>query len=117
MDTVLVGGSRDEATVFYSAIPSTSVDITNADASLDQLTIRGRGGDDNILANGLSADAIRLQIGGGDDEDFLVGGDGDDIIFGANNDDFLQGGPGTDTLNGGPAATAWNSEGQTRAVP
>jgi Ca2+-binding RTX toxin-like protein len=77
------------------------VDITNADASLDQLTIRGLGGDDNILANGLSADAIRLQIDGGDDEDFLVG---DDIILGGNNDDFLQGGPGNDTLNGDPGS-------------
>lgn len=80
------------------------MDITTADASLDQLTIRGRGGNDNILANGLSADAIGLQIDGGDDEDFLVGGDGDDIIFGGNNDDFLQGGPGNDTLNGGPGS-------------
>ena len=80
------------------------MDITNADASLDQLTIRGRGGDDNTLANGLSADAIRLQLDGGDDEDFLVGGDGDDIIFGGDNDDFLQGGPGNDTLNGGPGS-------------
>jgi Ca2+-binding RTX toxin-like protein len=103
-DTLLVGGSRGDATVFYSASPFTSIDVTNADASLDQLTIRGRGGDDNILANGLSADAIRLQIDGGDDNDFLVGGDGDDIIFGGNNDDFLQGGPGNDTLDGGPGS-------------
>jgi Ca2+-binding RTX toxin-like protein len=101
-DTFLVGGSRGEATVSYATIPSTTVDITNADASLDQLTIRARAGNDNILAAGLKADAIRLQIDGGDDEDFLVGGDGDDLIFGGNNDDFLQGGPGNDTLNGGP---------------
>ena len=106
-DVIGVRGSHGEAHVF--PFPSGGVlDITHADASLDRLTIRGRGGRDTIFADGLSengglhADAIGLQIDGGDGNDGLVGGDGDDIIFGGDGGDIIEGGPGNDTLDGGP---------------
>ncbi|HET7051444.1 MAG TPA: hypothetical protein VFI54_24465 [Solirubrobacteraceae bacterium] len=74
-DIITVEGSGDEASV---ALALTSVDITHADASLDRLTIRGRGGGDSIAADrlhaeaGLHADAIGLQIDGGDDGDDII---------------------------------------------
>ena len=74
-DVIGVRGSHGEAHVF--PFPSGGVlDITHADASLDRLTIRGRGGR-RIFADGLSengglhADAIGLQIDGGDGNDGL----------------------------------------------
>ena len=100
-DVIGVRGSHGEAHVF--PFPSGGVlDITHADASLDRLTIRGRGGRDTIFADGLSengglhADAIGLQIDGGDGNDGLVGGDGDDIIFGGDGGDII-GWPRNDT--------------------
>ncbi|HEY7007720.1 MAG TPA: hypothetical protein VH395_02200, partial [Jatrophihabitantaceae bacterium] len=104
-DIITAAGSGGQASV---AVGLASVDITHADASLDQLTLRGRGGGDIIAADklhadgGLHADAIGLQIDGGDDNDILSGGDGDDIIFGGDGADIINGGPGNDTLHGGP---------------
>jgi Ca2+-binding RTX toxin-like protein len=78
------------------------VNITNAEATLDRLVYRARGGDDDVIASELKADAIGLKIDGGDDDDILIGGDGNDTLFGGDNDDVLVGGPGVDSLDGGP---------------
>jgi Ca2+-binding RTX toxin-like protein len=78
------------------------VDITNAEAANDTLTVNGLGEDDVVNAGVLAADAIRLVADGGDDNDILIGGAGDDTLLGGANDDVLIGGPGTDVLDGGP---------------
>ena len=62
------------------------------------LTINALGGNDNVDAAGLAADAVGLTIDGGDGDDRLTGGDGDDLLVGGPGNDILDGGPGNNTL-------------------
>ena len=79
------------------------LNITGADvlSGEDRLTINALGGNDQVLASQLSADAIFLTEDGGDGNDVLIGGAGDDILLGGNGDDVLIGGAGQDALDGG----------------
>ena len=87
-------------------------------ADVQQLSINGFGGDDDIVNatalpttihggdgkdtiwGGIGADSIRGQGG----EDRLHGGDGNDLLFGDTANDTLHGGDGADTLWGGTGA-------------
>jgi Ca2+-binding RTX toxin-like protein len=100
-DSVSLSGRAGSATVF-SETAFIQLSIIGANPAQDRLTINGHAGGDTILAGNLQADAIGLQINGGDGDDTIFGGEGDDIIFGGQNNDFLEGGPGNDTLDGGP---------------
>jgi Ca2+-binding RTX toxin-like protein len=75
-----------------------TVTISNFDAN-DHIVINGLGGDDAIVASGLTG--MQLTVNGGDGDDVLVGSAGDDTLNGGAGDDVLIGGPGQDVLDGG----------------
>ena len=72
--------------------------ISNFDAN-DHIVINGLGGDDAIVASGLTG--IQLTANGGDGDDVLIGSAGNDTLNGGAGDDILIGGPGLDILDGG----------------
>jgi Ca2+-binding RTX toxin-like protein len=87
-----------------------SVDVFNADPTLDTLTINGLGGDDTIDAGGLVAGKIKLAIDGGSGNDVITGSRGADTVFGGSgadqvidtdfvNFDVHDGGAGVDTID------------------
>jgi Ca2+-binding RTX toxin-like protein len=98
-DVVVPVGDASGVSVF--GLPAT-VNITGAEAALDQLFINALAGDDVVDASGLAASAIQLTADGGNDNDILIGGAGNDVLLGGNGDDVLIGGPGVDVLDGGP---------------
>jgi Ca2+-binding RTX toxin-like protein len=100
-DNIRVDGVRGAVSVAGLGVP---LNITGADvlSGEDQLTINALGGNDQVLASHLSADAIFLTEDGGDGNDVLIGGAGDDILLGGNGNDVLIGGLGQDLLDGGP---------------
>jgi Ca2+-binding RTX toxin-like protein len=91
-DAVLAQGSAGNVTVTGLAA---RFDIEGANAAQDQLDVNLLAGNDVFVGSGLSADAIKLQVDGGDGNDVLVGGAGDDTLIG---------GPGVDVLDGGAGA-------------
>jgi Ca2+-binding RTX toxin-like protein len=109
-DSVVVNGtSGDDAITVAGDASGTSVlglaavvNITGAEATLDQLTVKTLAGDDALDASALSADAIQFTADGGDGNDVLIGGEGNDTLLGGDGDDVLIGGPGQDVLDGGP---------------
>jgi Ca2+-binding RTX toxin-like protein len=96
-DVVHVAGNSDEVDVTGLAA---DVSILTPEAT-DALTVAGLGGDDAIVASGLTTPSMALTLDGGAGNDVLVGGDGDDTLLGGAGDDVLTGGPGLDTLDGG----------------
>jgi len=98
VDSIVVNGNASGVAVLgLFAL----VNITNADTSLDRLTVNLLAGDDVLDATGLAATGIALTGDGGIDDDSLTGGDGADVLLGGDGDDILIGGPGVDTLDGG----------------
>ena len=77
------------------------MEIANAEAASDTLTILAGTGDDAVDASALAANAIRLVVEGNEGDDVLIGGAGNDTLLGQANDDVLVGGPGLDVLDGG----------------
>jgi Ca2+-binding RTX toxin-like protein len=65
----------------------------------DRIVINGLGGDDVILASGLTG--MQLTANGGDGNDILIGSAGNDVLTGGPGDDVLIGGGGFDVLDGG----------------
>ena len=74
---------------------------------IDKIVIRGRGGNDTLVASGLDRS---LTISGGGGADTIVGGrradtlwgnDGDDSILGGEGNDWLWGNDGDDRMDGG----------------
>jgi Ca2+-binding RTX toxin-like protein len=76
-----------------------TVTISGAEAANDRLVINGLGGDDAIIASGLTG--IQLTANGGDGDDVVIGSPGNDILTGGAGDDILIGGGGLDVLDGG----------------
>jgi Ca2+-binding RTX toxin-like protein len=97
-DVVTAGGDASGVSVNGLAA---QINVTGAEAANDRLTINALGGDDVVVATGLSANAIGLTVDGGDGDDVLIGGDGNDTLLGGAGDDVLIGGPGLDILDGG----------------
>ncbi|GEM_PF-5374194 len=67
-------------------------------ASITQITILARGGDDTIS---IGSDVSGVRIFGGSGDDSISGGGGADLIYGGNGKDSLNGGDGNDRLYGG----------------
>ena len=72
---------------------------------VDQITIRGRSGDDLIWVGTGILDtfgaAIGVSIDGDGGDDWITGGDGDDDIDGGEGNDYVNGGAGDDNVSGG----------------
>jgi Ca2+-binding RTX toxin-like protein len=98
-DAIAVAGRTGTAGVTGLAA---TVNITNADAASDALTIDALDGDDIVDAAQVPANSTVLTLDGGAGDDLLVGGDGNDILFGREGDDILIGREGDDVLIGGP---------------
>jgi Ca2+-binding RTX toxin-like protein len=98
-DRVAVFGGNGSARV--AGLPAT-VTVTGAEPANDSLAINTLDGNDFVNALGLSADAVKLSIDGGNGNDALIGSRGDDSLFGSAGNDLLIGGPGQDALDGGP---------------
>ena len=62
----------------------------------DALAVDGVGGNDDIAAAGLPAQAIGLTLDGGSGDDELFGGQGDDRLVGGDGNDTLDGSKGND---------------------
>jgi Ca2+-binding RTX toxin-like protein len=109
-DTVIVNATNgadvasvegDATGVRVSGLFST-VNISNAEAANDGLTVDLLAGDDVLIASGLGAGTIKLTADGGDGDDVLIGSAGNDVLLGGAGDDVLIGNGGLDTLDGGP---------------
>ncbi len=96
-DVIAVAGGGGAVSVV--GLPAT-VNVTAAEATLDNLTVNALAGDDVVDASALRADAVALVAEGGDGNDVLIGSDGDDVLRGNAGDDVLIGGPGTDVIDG-----------------
>ncbi len=108
-DRITAAGDNGSARVTGLAA---TVDVTNAEASTDTLTIDGGGGDDNIDASALAASSIKLILAGGAGVDTLLGGAGDDSIDGNAGNDTAFLGPGDDTFLWNPGEGSDTVEGQ-----
>ena len=106
-DTVVINGtdgsdaitiSTNNGVVTVTGLAET-VTISNFETN-DHIVINGLGGDDVVMATGLTG--MQLTANGGDGADVLIGSAGDDILNGDAGDDVLIGGPGVDVLNQGP---------------
>ena len=73
------------------------VNISNAAAPGDTLTVNGNSGNDTIKANAGVEATITLILNGNDGDDYLSA---DATLNGGAGDDTLEGGSGADTING-----------------
>jgi Ca2+-binding RTX toxin-like protein len=107
-DTIAVGGDAGGLQITSNA---TTITVFDQDPTMDSLTLNGLAGNDNINAQSLKADAIRLTINSGDGDDVIVGHDGADLVnggrgndtalLGAQNDTFVWNpGDGDDVIEG-----------------
>jgi hypothetical protein len=93
-----------------------NVNVSNASAADDTLTVDGDDGNDTIKAVPQVESTIGIVLSGGDGNDYLsgdatlsggagndilIGGAGGDSIFGDDGDDLLDGRGGSNTLDGG----------------
>jgi hypothetical protein len=119
-DNVVVNGTQGDDVISVadalgglrvSGLPA-SVNITGADAALDQLTVNALGGDDVVNASSLSAGRIVFTANGGLGEDIFLGSQGDDLITGGDGDDTALCGAGNDTFVWNPGDDNDTIEGQ-----
>jgi Ca2+-binding RTX toxin-like protein len=108
-DTIDVSGSAAKLAV--TGLPA-KVNVTNADPSLDQLTINALGGDDVVNASRLAANAVALTLNGGDGNDTLIGSAGNDLVNGGTGNDVAFMGAGDDTFVWNPGDGSDTVEGQ-----
>jgi Ca2+-binding RTX toxin-like protein len=78
--------------------------------AIEQVVIRGGGGNDTLTASNGIATLARLTLDGGAGDDSVRGGDGDDTLRGGDGNDVVAGGRGRDTatLGTGDDAFVWN---------
>jgi Ca2+-binding RTX toxin-like protein len=105
------GATGDAAGVTVFGLQA-RVTISNSEASLDQLTLNGLGGDDLVDASGLRANALQLTLNGGLGADLFLGSEGDDLINGGDGDDLALMGKGDDTFVWNPGDDNDTIEGQ-----
>jgi hypothetical protein len=108
-DRVVVNGTTGDDDVTLRGGPGAlnvtglipSLAVTNAEPSLDRLTLNAFAGNDTIDASAVALGAVALTLDGGAGNDTLTGGAGDDTLVGGLDADLLHGGPGNDTLDAG----------------
>jgi Ca2+-binding RTX toxin-like protein len=108
-DRMTVGGDTGGLRITSNA---TTITVFDQDPTMDSLTLNGLAGNDNINAQSLRADAVRLAINGGDGDDVIVGSDGSDLINGGRGNDTALMGPGNDTFVWNPGEGSDVVEGQ-----
>ena len=96
-DVIAVTRNAGGVTVSGLGAPLT---IAHADGDKSPIVIHGLGGNDAIVASGLSAPGMQFILDGGDGNDVLHGGQGNDLLMGgAGSDRFeFSGLNGTDTI-------------------
>jgi hypothetical protein len=89
---------------------STLVQLHGAESG-DELTVRGRGGDDNLNAGGYPATGMRLTLDGDGGDDALAGGLGHDLLLGDGGDDGVDPNGGDDVafLGAGLDFVRWDA--------
>ena len=116
-DRVVVGGtdannmiavSGDASGVAVSGLP-VLVAIQHQESS-DELAVNGLGGNDEISAPTLAAQAIALALDGGPGDDTLAGGKGIETLRGGDGHDSLDGNGGNDLalLGAGDDSFVWD---------
>jgi Ca2+-binding RTX toxin-like protein len=87
-----------------------TVTVAHAEATRDALTINALGGDDQVAAATLGADATKLTQDGGAGHDTLLGGGGNDVQVGGDGNDALDANQGTDLalLGAGEDRFTWD---------
>jgi Ca2+-binding RTX toxin-like protein len=116
-DTVTYSGTQSDDTIGIAPngtavstfAPGTTTSPQNT-TGVENLDVRGRGGNDTITgSNGLAA-LSSLTIDGGRGDDDIRGGDGNDRLIGGGGNDSLDGGRGADValLGSGADSFTWD---------
>jgi Ca2+-binding RTX toxin-like protein len=108
-DDVGVAGSEVGDAIVLRSVGSTikvtglhaGVTVKGLDDGIDELTIKGYGGNDRINASGIDFGVVNLDLEGGKGRDTIIGSRGGDTIRGDDGKDHLRGGAGKDLINGG----------------
>ncbi|HEX7310614.1 MAG TPA: calcium-binding protein [Gaiellaceae bacterium] len=105
-DRISVNG--DTSSVTTSGLSST-VTVQHQDPT-DLLDVEGLGGDDDISAAPLAAQAIALLLNGGDGDDKLAGGKGVETLNGGDGNDSIDGNGGNDAalMGAGDDTFVWD---------
>ena len=109
-DAIKVAGGSGSATVAGLA---TAVSVKDAEPANDALTVDSLAGADAVDASGLAANAIKLEVNGGDDADIVIGSKGGDLVNGGRGDDIAFLGSGDDAFVWNPGDGSDVVEGQT----
>ncbi len=104
VDRVIVNGSNNAETATISGSAAAGININGFSAAVnifqaeptDELTVNGLGGNDTLNATGLTANAVKLTLDGGDGNDNIHGSPGIDLLLGGANDDFIDGNQAND---------------------
>jgi Ca2+-binding RTX toxin-like protein len=97
-DTIGIALNGTAVATFASTTPPSSVQ--NA-TNVENLVVKGLGGDDTIQGQNGIASLTHLTVDGGDGDDNLGGGDGADTMLGGNGNDTIDGNRGDDVEFGG----------------
>ncbi|MGZ4246969.1 MAG: beta strand repeat-containing protein [Solirubrobacteraceae bacterium] len=96
-DTIGIANNGTAVATFAS---SSSTGLQNT-TNVENLVIKGQGGDDTIQGQNGIASLTHLTIDGGNGNDTIGGGDGDDTLLGGNGNDTIDGNRGSDVAFGG----------------
>jgi ELWxxDGT repeat protein len=99
----ILGSDGPDALLFEGASgqPTSVLNRNLRIHDLDELTIEGGPGDDEIDASLAPSELGDLTLAGGSGNDRLTGGPGADRLLGGSDNDTMVGGPGNDTMDGG----------------
>jgi Ca2+-binding RTX toxin-like protein len=117
-DTLLIKGSSSGDSVSLSALGGGVVELVRDGAAIDSVSLtsvenvvlRGQGGDDVLTATNGFPTGVALTIDGGGGNDTLVGSDQADTLLGGSGNDTVTGGRGNDVaqLGSGNDTFIWN---------
>jgi predicted lipoprotein with Yx(FWY)xxD motif len=105
-DTINIG--RNGSSVAVSGLQA-QVAIQHQEPN-DELAVNGLGGNDEMSAGALAAQAIAVTLDGGAGDDTVVGGRGSDTLLGGDGNDFIEGFQGNDLalMGAGDDTFAWD---------